>query len=86
MYMIILLLYQLLCFKKGVAELNKDWLKKDDKIQGFQWRGGTERVTVGIQIWSEPFITENKFGEKVSFVHTFKLNYFFKQVFHCLYI
>lgn len=70
------------CLKKGFAGLNKDWLKKDDKIEGFKWRGGTERVTVGIQIWNKPFIMENKFGEKVSLVHLLKL--FFKQVSHCL--
>lgn len=41
------------------------WLNKDDKIKGFEWHGGTERVTTGIQIWSKPFILKNKFGEEV---------------------
>uniref|UniRef100_K1QDH5 Atlastin-1 n=1 Tax=Magallana gigas TaxID=29159 RepID=K1QDH5_MAGGI len=41
-----------------------DWLSEDDKIEGFEWRGGSDRVTSGILIWSEPFIRENKFGEK----------------------
>lgn len=43
-----------------------NWLRKDDKIKGFEWRGGTERVTSGIHIWSKPFICENKNGEKVA--------------------
>eukprot|EP00105_Crassostrea_gigas_P038520 XP_019922668.1 PREDICTED: atlastin-1 isoform X2 [Crassostrea gigas] len=43
-----------------------DWLSEDDKIEGFEWRGGSDRVTSGILIWSEPFIRENKFGEKVA--------------------
>lgn len=33
-----------------------DWLRKDDKIKGFEWRGGTERVTSGIHIWSKPYV------------------------------
>lgn len=32
-----------------------DWLSENDKIEGFEWRGGSERVTSGIQIWSKPF-------------------------------
>lgn len=43
-----------------------DWLSKNDKIEGFEWRGGSKRVTSGIQIWSKPFVSENKLGEKVA--------------------
>lgn len=43
-------------------------MSEDDKIEGFEWRGGSDRVTSGILIWSEPFIRENKFGEKVNFI------------------
>lgn len=43
-----------------------DWLSENDKIEGFEWRGGSERVTSGIQIWSKPFVCQNKFGEKVA--------------------
>lgn len=46
-----------------------DWLSENDKIEGFEWRGGCELVTSGIQIWSKPFVCENKFGEKVRFTH-----------------
>lgn len=43
------------------------WLKENDKIKGFEWRGGTERVTSGILIWSKPFICQDKFGKRVSY-------------------
>lgn len=39
------------------------WLKENDKIKGFEWRGGTERVTSGILIWSKPFLCQDKFGK-----------------------
>lgn len=43
-----------------------NWLGKDDKIEGFEWRSGTEGVTTGIQIWSKPFIIEDKSGKEVA--------------------
>lgn len=43
-----------------------DWLKGDDRIEGFEWRGGSKGVTSGIHIWSKPFIRENASGEKVT--------------------
>lgn len=43
-----------------------NWLGKDDKIEGFEWRSGTEGVTTGIQIWSKPFILEDKSGKEVA--------------------
>ncbi|XP_061197696.1 atlastin-1-like [Saccostrea echinata] len=43
-----------------------EWLHGDDVIEGFEWRGGSERVTSGIHIWSKPFIRENSFGEKIA--------------------
>ena len=41
---------------KGYEE-NQDWLK-DTKIplKGFSWKGGDERDTTGILMWSKPFI------------------------------
>lgn len=55
------------CFKTKDC----NWLGKDDKIEGFEWRSGTEGVTTGIQIWSKPFILEDKSGKEVSFMHEF---------------
>lgn len=45
-----------------------DWLSEDDRIEGFEWRGGSDRVTSGVHIWSKPFVRENNFGEKVNFL------------------
>ena len=34
--------------------------------QGFQWRGGEERNTTGIWLWSEPFMITKSNGEKLA--------------------
>ncbi|KAA0202495.1 hypothetical protein HAZT_HAZT010480 [Hyalella azteca] len=34
--------------------------------KGFAWRGGIERETTGISIWSKPFVFTKPSGEKVS--------------------
>ncbi len=36
----------------------KDWIGKNTNrpLDGFSWRGGSERDTIGIMMWSEPFI------------------------------
>ncbi|KAL3286050.1 hypothetical protein HHI36_000563 [Cryptolaemus montrouzieri] len=44
-----------------------DWIGLDDTpLDGFSWRGGSERDTTGILMWSEIFLTELVTGEKVS--------------------
>lgn len=44
-----------------------DWLGDEDApLEGFSWRGGSERDTTGILMWSEPFLTTNRDGEEVS--------------------
>lgn len=40
--------------------MGPNWLKKDDMIEGFKWRNGTDGVTHGIHIWSKPFLFEHK--------------------------
>lgn len=45
--------------------MSANWLGDDDEIKGFQWRNGTAIVTYGIQIWSKPFMFQNKDGKKV---------------------
>lgn len=46
-----------------------DWLGADDEpLEGFSWRGGSERDTTGILMWSEVFKTTLPTGEKVTFV------------------
>ena len=43
-----------------------DWLgEAEDPLTGFTWRGGSERETTGIQIWSEVFLVDKPDGHKV---------------------
>ncbi|KAK0398085.1 hypothetical protein QR680_002421 [Steinernema hermaphroditum] len=42
-----------------------DWLKVTGSLDGFSWRGGSERETTGILIWSEPFVLKNRDNEDV---------------------
>lgn len=44
-----------------------DWMgSEDEPLSGFSWRGGSERDTTGILLWSEVFITDLPNGEQVS--------------------
>ncbi|XP_033874585.2 atlastin-2 isoform X2 [Acipenser ruthenus] len=46
---------------------NSVWLGgNDDPLTGFTWRGGCERETTGIQVWSEVFVIEKPDGSKVA--------------------
>ncbi|KAF6217026.1 hypothetical protein GE061_001379 [Apolygus lucorum] len=46
-----------------------DWMGKDDQpLEGFSWRGGSERDTTGILMWSKIFLTTLKSGEKVAII------------------
>nr|XP_033792290.1 atlastin-2 isoform X3 [Geotrypetes seraphini] len=38
----------------------------NEPLTGFTWRGGCERETTGIQIWSEVFVVEKPDGSKVA--------------------
>ncbi|KAG9481149.1 hypothetical protein GDO78_010416 [Eleutherodactylus coqui] len=43
-----------------------DWLGDyNAPLSGFSWRGGSERETTGIQIWSEIFLVDKPDGKKV---------------------
>ncbi|XP_034094004.1 atlastin-2-like isoform X1 [Gymnodraco acuticeps] len=45
----------------------KSWMGGDDEpLTGFTWRGGCERETTGIQIWSEVFVVDKPDGNKVA--------------------
>lgn len=47
-------------------EGNKDWMGgEEEPLVGFTWRGGFERDTTGILMWSEPFITTLPSGDEV---------------------
>uniref|UniRef100_A0A673CMQ5 Atlastin-2-like n=1 Tax=Sphaeramia orbicularis TaxID=375764 RepID=A0A673CMQ5_9TELE len=48
-------------------EQSDSWIGGDDEpLTGFTWRGGCERETTGIQIWSEVFVVEKPDGSKVA--------------------
>ncbi|CAH1639941.1 unnamed protein product [Spodoptera littoralis] len=49
------------------SQLTGRWLgKEDEPLTGFHWRGGCERDTTGIHLWSEPIITTTENGKKVA--------------------
>eukprot|EP00064_Thunnus_orientalis_P022869 superscaffoldBa00008112_g23090 len=49
---------------------SEDWLgHSDEPLTGFSWRGGSERETTGIQIWSEVFLVDKPDGTKVESVY-----------------
>lgn len=49
-----------------LKQIGVDWLGSPDApLEGFSWRGGSERDTTGILMWSEVFLTEFDTGEKV---------------------
>ncbi|XP_041803296.1 atlastin-2 isoform X1 [Chelmon rostratus] len=46
---------------------SESWMGGDDEpLTGFTWRGGCERETTGIQIWSEVFVVDKPDGSKVA--------------------
>ncbi|XP_049818028.1 atlastin isoform X2 [Aethina tumida] len=53
--------------KYVLKQNTSQWLGAEDTpLEGFSWRGGSERDTTGILMWSEVFLTELKSGEKVA--------------------
>lgn len=43
---------------------SQDWLGDlNAPLEGFPWRGGSERDTTGILLWSEPFLVQTSNGE-----------------------
>jgi len=46
------------------AELGEEWMGEDEEpLSGFSWRGGVERETTGLWMWSEPFVTKGPDGD-----------------------
>jgi len=51
----------------SVGNKGVDWLGPDDApLDGFSWRGGSDRETTGILVWSEAFVASLPSGEKVA--------------------
>ncbi|XP_049303139.1 atlastin-like [Bactrocera dorsalis] len=47
----------------------KDWLGDENApLKGFSWRGGSQRDTTGILIWSDIFLYDHPNGEKVAII------------------
>ncbi|PAV68669.1 hypothetical protein WR25_18742 [Diploscapter pachys] len=44
-----------------------EWFDETTVLDKFNWRGGADRDTNGIFIWSVPYILEDQNGEEVSF-------------------
>uniref|UniRef100_A0A4W5NN42 Atlastin GTPase 2 n=1 Tax=Hucho hucho TaxID=62062 RepID=A0A4W5NN42_9TELE len=48
-------------------EQSDSWVGADDEpLTGFSWRGGCERETTGIQVWSQVFVVNKPDGSKVA--------------------
>lgn len=37
-----------------------------EALRSFEWRGGVERMTTGIWVWSEPFVRRTEGGKEVA--------------------
>ncbi|KAG5673427.1 hypothetical protein PVAND_003475 [Polypedilum vanderplanki] len=54
-------------YAKYVHQNLDGWLgKEDDALTGFSWRGGSDRVTTGIYMWSDIFLHDYANGHKVA--------------------
>ncbi|KAM9395859.1 atlastin-2-like isoform 1-T1 [Salvelinus alpinus] len=48
-------------------EQSDSWVGADDEpLTGFSWRGGCERETTGMQVWSQVFVVNKPDGSKVA--------------------
>ncbi|GJQ66246.1 putative GTPase [Trypoxylus dichotomus] len=55
--------------KYVIKDKKGDWLGPQDvPLEGFSWRGGSERDTTGILMWSEIFLSEFATGEKIAVI------------------
>ncbi|XP_013390421.1 atlastin-2 [Lingula anatina] len=49
------------------AQASDEWLGDDNSpLEGFSWRGGSERDTTGILLWSEAFVSRLPNGQEVA--------------------
>lgn len=54
--------------KNRTEEEKADWLESEPTLAGFSWRGGSERDTNGVLLWSEIFLLEDKNEEEVAVI------------------
>lgn len=56
-------------YAKYVTQDVKNWLgDEDEPLSGFSWRGGSERDTTGILMWSDIFLYDYPNGDKVAII------------------
>uniref|UniRef100_A0A0A9X2L0 Atlastin n=1 Tax=Lygus hesperus TaxID=30085 RepID=A0A0A9X2L0_LYGHE len=49
--------------------VDADWMGSDDQpLRGFSWKGGSERDTAGILMWSKVFLATTKEEEKIAII------------------
>lgn len=48
-----------------MEEDDDSWLNSAPILDGFSWRGGADRDTSGIIVWSDPFLVTNRNGEEI---------------------
>ncbi|OXA55906.1 atlastin [Folsomia candida] len=51
--------------QQSTGNQGNDWVLNSGDMNNFTWRGGSERQTTGIDVWSEPFWTTNK-GRRIA--------------------
>ncbi|KAI1727059.1 atlastin-1 [Ditylenchus destructor] len=49
-------------------DLEMDWLQDETQLEGFHYRPGQKRDTVGIWIWAEPIMIDAPNGERIAVV------------------
>lgn len=55
--------------RNRIESIANDWLgDENERLSGFSWRGGSERDTTGILMWSEIFLHDYPNGEKVAII------------------
>lgn len=49
------------------AKDSSSWIgQEDEPLKGFDWRGGAQRHTTGMLMWSEPFLVSLENGEEIA--------------------
>jgi len=49
-------------------QTNPEWFQPSDIQNQFLWKGGTDRVTEGILVWSEPILVTNQQSGQQTYV------------------
>uniref|UniRef100_A0AC35U4Q2 GB1/RHD3-type G domain-containing protein n=1 Tax=Rhabditophanes sp. KR3021 TaxID=114890 RepID=A0AC35U4Q2_9BILA len=59
----------LYCLQKSQQnDITLDWLNENTQLQGFHWRTGVKRTTIGLWMWGEPIIIEAENHQKYAII------------------